>query len=332
MQFSFTEDQRMLADGVRDFLAGECTSADVAMAWEQGPSASRWKALASLGLVGMLAPESVGGMGMDEVDLCLPLEAAGWAGLPEPLVEVAAVSVPLLTEATGDDAHELLRAICAGDLVVVPALEVDRFPAHLATADRVLVQRGAELDLVTPEPRLLTAQPNIDRARPTASLQPAAADDATVLAFGAGAALRRATSRGAWGTAAVLVGAGRRCIDLATQYALEREQFGRPIGSFQAVKHHLATALVEVEFARPLVHRAAWSLANGDPDAAVHASMAKAVAAEAAGTAAKAALQVHGAIGYTWEHPLHLWMKRIWSLSASWGSTEHHWQVLDDQG
>ena len=126
------------------------------------------------------------------------------------------------------------------------------------------------------------------------------------------------------GTGAVLVGVADRLVTMAAQYAEDRMQFGKPIGSFQAVKHHLADALVRVEFARPVVYRAAWSLSEGEPDARLHASMAKALASDAAALAARTALQVHGAIGYTWEHDLHLWMKRAWSLAADWGDAAAH--------
>lgn len=329
MQFSFSEDQRLLADGVRGFLAGECTAEHVQQAWTDGPSRTRWKALAGLGVVGMLADEQHGGMGMDEVDLALVLEEAGWAGLPEPLAEVTAVAVPLLAAVGGDVAEDLLGAVAAGEVVAVPALAADPFPAHVAGADRVLLQRGDDLLVASPGDLELQERPNVDHARPTVEVSGGVPSGATVVATGVRDELALAAARGTWAAAAQLVGAGRRMIDLATEYAGQREQFGRPIGSFQAVKHHLASALVAVEFARPLVHRAAHSLATGDDRAPLHAAMAKAVAAEAAEQAAQASLQVHGAIGYTWEHQLHLWMKRTWSLAASWGTTEEHWQVVE---
>jgi alkylation response protein AidB-like acyl-CoA dehydrogenase len=123
---------------------------------------------------------------------------------------------------------------------------------------------------------------------------------------------------------AVLLGVADRLITMTAAYALDRIQFGVPIGSFQAVKHHLANALIGLEFARPAVYRAAYSLDQGDPEAGCHASMAKALASDAATAAARIALQVHGAIGYTWEHDLHLWMKPAWSLAAAWGDARHH--------
>ena len=119
-------------------------------------------------------------------------------------------------------------------------------------------------------------------------------------------------------------------IGLGAAYAQERRQFGHAIGSFQAVKHLLAGAQVKLEFARPLVYAAAWSLDADTPERSRAASAAKASASEAATEAARVALQVHGAIGYTWECDLHLFMKRAWALAEAWGSAaQHRRQVLD---
>jgi alkylation response protein AidB-like acyl-CoA dehydrogenase len=135
---------------------------------------------------------------------------------------------------------------------------------------------------------------------------------------------KKAADRGAWATAAVLVGVADRLLSMAAEYAAARVQFGKPIGSFQAVKHHLAGARIRLEFARPLVYAAAWALDEEEPDVPRRVAMAKSAASDAAGLAASVALQVHGAIGYTWEHDLHLWMKRAWSLSATWGDAGWH--------
>ena len=119
-------------------------------------------------------------------------------------------------------------------------------------------------------------------------------------------------------------------IAMAAEYAKERHQFGQPIGSFQAVKHLLAGAQVELEFARPVVYAAAWALDDGEPDASRAASVAKAYASDAATEAARVSLQVHGAIGYTWECDLHLFLKRAWALAEAWGSAaDHRRPVLD---
>ena len=131
-------------------------------------------------------------------------------------------------------------------------------------------------------------------------------------------------ARGAAGTAAVLCGLAGRLIEMTADYVKERRQFGVPVGSFQAVKHHLADALIALEHARPAVYCAAWSIATAQPTLARDASFAQAYANEAAGVAARVALQCHGAIGYTFEHDLHLWLKRVWSLQRAWGDTAHH--------
>ena len=148
---------------------------------------------------------------------------------------------------------------------------------------------------------------------PTAATEVGGVDDAAI-----------AFDRGALGFAAQLIGLAQHMLDTTVEYAGARHQFGVPIGSFQAVKHHLADVALALEFARPLVYRAAWSLAKRDPDRSVHVSMAKARSSEAALLAGRVALQVHGAIGYTTEYDLHMWLKRAWALAASWGDADWH--------
>ena len=126
------------------------------------------------------------------------------------------------------------------------------------------------------------------------------------------------------GTAAQLVGLGQRMLDLTVDYVTAREQFGVPIGSFQAVKHHLADALKELSFARPAVHRAAWSMANGASTTERDVSMAKAMASDAASFVGRQALQCHGAIGYTVEYDLHRFLKQTWVLARADGDAAWH--------
>jgi alkylation response protein AidB-like acyl-CoA dehydrogenase len=130
--------------------------------------------------------------------------------------------------------------------------------------------------------------------------------------------------RAALATAAQLIGLSRRMLDMTVQYAKDREQFGKPIGAQQAIKHRLANALIEQEFARPLVYRAGWSVATSADDPEVAVSLAKIYAGQAARFVAKQALQVHGAIGYTVEYDLHMWMKRTWALAAAHGDAAFH--------
>jgi alkylation response protein AidB-like acyl-CoA dehydrogenase len=196
--------------------------------------------------------------------------------------------------------------------------------ACAADADWLLLHDGATgtLHLVDPAATVLTPVATVDRARRAATVdwQPApgsqVADDPAAVAL--------AFDRGAFGTAAVLVGLAQRMLDTTVAYVTERRQFGVPIGSFQAVKHHLADALKELAFARPAVYRAAHSLATGADTRARDVSMAKAMASEAASFVGRQALQCHGAIGYTVEHDLQLYLKRTWALAATWGDASWH--------
>ena len=340
MEFAFGEQQLEFRAQLRAFADKECTPADLRAAWEStlGWSPARWKSLAEMGVVGLTVPEAYGGLGMDEVDLVLLLEESGRAGLPEPLLETTALGAPLLVEAPGETGEamreEWLPRIASGESVVTfgrtgspssPAVSAVA-GAHLLLLERSGRLVGVPADVARQDPRRA-----LDGARRLAEVRWDAADE-TVVATGTAAQMlvARTVDRACVGTAAQLLGVADRLVTMAAGYAAERNQFGRPIGSFQAVKHHLAGALIELEFARPLVYRAAWSLASGDADATLHASMAKAQASDAATHAARVALQVHGAIGYTWEHDLHLWMKRAWALAAAWGDASHHRaRVLD---
>ena len=140
----------------------------------------------------------------------------------------------------------------------------------------------------------------------------------------------RAARRGAVFSAAELLGLAAAMIDMSKYYAAERKQFGVAIGTFQAVKHHLSTAFTKLEFARPVVYRAATSLAEKGARSSMHVAHAKIAAGDAAINAAEAAIQVHGGIGYTFEADLHLWMKRVWALTGLWGDRNYHMRVVDE--
>jgi alkylation response protein AidB-like acyl-CoA dehydrogenase len=135
---------------------------------------------------------------------------------------------------------------------------------------------------------------------------------------------------GALMSAAQLVGLAEAMLDQAVEYAKVRTQFGQPIGGFQAVKHQLANCAVAIEFARPVLARAAVALEQGEPGASLHVSHAKVAASDAATGTAETAIQVHGAMGYTYEVDLHFWMKRSWALTGAWGSRGYHMQRIDD--
>lgn len=324
MRFDFTPEQIAFRDAVRDLLARECPPARIRAAWADGALPAVWPHLARAGVVGMTAPERWGGLGLDELDLVLVLEEAGRAGLPEPLLETTAVAIPLLAETAPDAfADRWLGAAADGRAILTVGLAGAPFVADAASADLLVLEHDGDVHAIERSRVTLTAQPSVDGARKLARVdwQP---DANTRLATGARAALARAFDRGALAAAAQLIGLGRRMLTLTVEHAQVRTQFGRPVGSFQAVKHHLADALVGLDLATPCVYRAAYAIARREPGRAVHVSLAKARASEAALAAGRTALQCHGAIGYSFEHDLHLFMKRTWALAAAWGDAAWH--------
>jgi alkylation response protein AidB-like acyl-CoA dehydrogenase len=289
MRFAFNDEQLAFRDGLRDLLAKECTPGHVRDAWsnETGRVPGLWEQLAEMGVVGLLASEAAGGLGLSFVDLVLLLEETGYHAVPEPIVETAAFGVPLLGDPAPvvATAHELVPWADTADIVITAAGRFD--PATIRLVPRPSVDGARRLFLVDGDARPL---------------------DGLAAAF----------DRGVVGFAAQQCGLATRMLELTVDYVKDRHQFGVPVGSFQAVKHHLANARLALEFARPLVYRAAVTL---EP---VHVSMAKAKADEAALVTARAALQCHGAIGYTTEYDLHLYMKRAWALARGWGDQRFH--------
>jgi alkylation response protein AidB-like acyl-CoA dehydrogenase len=329
VRFAFTDDQKLFRDTLRALLDKECTADVVRRAWDpetDGRSAALWGKLAELGVVGLRVPEAHGGLGLSEIDFVLLVEESGRAALPEPIVETSVVAAPLLTE-IGDAslASAWLPRIAAGNARLAVGLAGSAFVADAHVADLLLLQRGDDLYALSRDAVNLVPQHSVDGARRLFRLTWDPSPNERVASGPATrAALARAFDRGALGASAMLLGLGRHLIDVTVEYVKVRKQFGSAIGSFQAVKHHLADALVKLEFARPVVYRAAYSMSRAPDTASLHVSMAKAYASDAALLAARAALQCHGAIGYSYEHDLHLWMKRAWALAAAWGDASWH--------
>ncbi|MFZ4517137.1 MAG: acyl-CoA dehydrogenase family protein [Microthrixaceae bacterium] len=337
MRFALTGDQVDFRDAVRGLLADTCPPAAVRTAWGgrvgeetgggggDGRVRAAWSALAEMGVLGMLVPESAGGLDMDDEDIVPMLVECGRAALPDPVTATAYVAATTLRDLGGAVADEWLPRIAAGEVAVAAGPLGDAPLAGALTADAFLVGDAGVLRWIRADEVELEPVESVDASRGLARLRDAAAAG-TVLVEGPDAAVLSgaAADRAALGAAAELVGLSERMLEMTVAYASERRQFGVPIGSFQAVKHQLADASLAVAFAVPLVLRAANSLAHGDPDAALHVSMAKAKASAAARGAADASLQCHGAIGYTVEYDLHLFMKRAWALAAQAGGPDQH--------
>ncbi len=333
MEFNFSEDQLLLQQTVRDFFEGECTPEWIRELWETetGHSAPFWSRLAEVGVPGLRVPEAHDGLGMDEIDFVLLLEEVGRAGLPAPVVATAVVAAPLLAELERDElAAAWLPRIAAGVAIVAVAHPASPLVTDAGVADLVIAL-GDEIHALPADRVTTTAQPGNDPGRRLFTLD-WSGDESTRLAAGEDA--RRITDlafdRGALACAAQQLGACDRLIAEAVGYASQREQFGVPIGSFQAVKHMLANVKVKLEYARSLVYRAAHSVARDATTRSADVSMAKIASSDAALLGAKVALQVHGAIGYTWEQDLHIWMRRAWSLDLAWGDNAFHRARLAD--
>jgi alkylation response protein AidB-like acyl-CoA dehydrogenase len=344
VHFGFDDDQLAFRDAARDLFDKESPPEVVRAAWDATPGAldrAVWDRLTDMGVPATLVPEAAGGLGLDERALVLVLEEAGRAALPHPLVEtaavaaplLAAVAAPLLAAAGGTRTTDAAPAAAGGAVVgradptALGMVATDLGGPHVACAadaDRLLLRDAATggLHLVDPADVALTPVATVDRARRAATVEwrPSPA----TLVTDDPAATDLASDRGVFGTAALLLGLGQRMLDLTVAYVAERRQFGVAVGSFQAVKHHLADALKELAFARPAVHRAAHSLATGATTRARDVSMAKAMASDAAAFVGRQALQCHGAIGYTVEHDLHLYLKRTWALATAWGDAAWH--------
>ncbi|WP_211288556.1 acyl-CoA dehydrogenase family protein [Actinophytocola xinjiangensis] len=314
-----------------------------------------WRVLTGqLDLAGLLLSEDAGGSGLGPAELAVALEETGAALLVGPLFATAALAVPLLV-ALGDS--EVLGrhgpAIAAGRRTATVALaehggewqpDAVRVSAHRegdrwlldgvkdhvvdgADADLVLVVARAgdrlavfEVDAATPGVERERLVP-LDLTRPLARLTFAAAPATPLGPPDAGDAVEAATSVSRALLAAEQVGGARRCLDLAVDYARTRVQFGRPIGSFQAIKQKLADALIQVETAHSAVYAAVRS---SGPDLAVRSRIAAFMAAEAYSAISAYTIQVHGGIGFTWEHDAHLYFKRAWSGAHLLGRTGDH--------
>lgn len=294
MEFLVAPERMELAEAVRDFLSGT-----------HGPEVLRrldtagnrdpaiWQGLVEMGLTGLLIPEDHGGLGLQLLDAALVARECGRVCLAEPLVEAAFVRAPWLM-AQGKVAG--LQAIAAGEDKTTPAHIINGWQSD---------GQGEPLQ-------------SIDPLRNLTTLPAESSDDPDLLDLGALMA------------SAQLIGAGEAMLEQAIEYAKIREQFGQPIGGFQAIKHKLADVAVALEFARPVLLRAAQALDDGIASRSLHVSHAKLAATDAAYLSAESAIQVHGAMGYTYEVDLHFWMKRTWALAGAWGGKGFHQRRVDD--
>jgi hypothetical protein len=244
--------------------------------------------------------------------------------LAEPLVHTVMVAVPLLQDIGGELAAQWSPKVAAGESRVVVGLEQNLLVEDAHVADLLLLQQGDDLFAVTPDQFTLRHNESIDPSRKLYAVEMSSSVSPVATGEEAAALIAVTLNRGALGCAAQALGLAQRMIDISVQYTSERQQFGKPIGSFQAVKHHMANVAVRLEYAKAPTHRAAYAIARGQEVAAHAVSHAKLAACEAANLAAKNSVQVHGAMGYTWEVDLHIFMKKAWALANTWGDAGFH--------
>ncbi|TXS49000.1 acyl-CoA dehydrogenase family protein [Streptomyces sp. OR43] len=317
MRFLLDAEQRDFARSL-DALLTSCGTPSVVRSWaagDHGPGRALWARLAEAGVFALAVAERHEGFGPLPLELTLAFEALGHHAVPGPLVETVAAAA--LLDRLGDDrlAAERLPGIASGKSAVSLCLtSLGPYALDADAADAVFVVDGDTLRLASGTGAV---QPSADPARRL--FRPS---DGTVLAQGPAVtdAARYAADVAALATAAQALGVGRALLARTVAYVTQRTQFGVAIGSFQAVKHRLADTLLALEFAGPLVHGAALALAAGDEGAGADIAAAKVTAGEAAYAAARTALQLHGAVGYTDELDLSLWIRKARPLRDAWGS------------
>ena len=365
MNFAFSEEQEELRKSVRRFLEDKSPESEVRRLMEttDGYDPAVWSQMAQqLGLQGLAIPEEFGGSGYSYVELIVVLEEMGRALLCAPYFSSVALAANTLLSSGDDKAKkEYLPGIASGDTIATLALTepagrwdeagitlqatgsgdawtldgTKSFVIDGHTAGLILVAgrtpAGVSLFAVSGDAPGLTrtALATMDQTRKQAKLEFAGTPARLVGTDGSGwTTLNKTLDLAAVALAAEQVGGAQRCLDMSVEYAKVRVQFGRPIGSFQAIKHKCADMLLEVESAKSAAYYAGWAAAEDSDELPVVASLAKSCCSEAYFHAAAENIQIHGGIGFTWEHPAHLYFKRAKSSELYLGDPTYHRELL----
>jgi alkylation response protein AidB-like acyl-CoA dehydrogenase len=362
MYFDLTDEQQAIRSTARDFLAARYKSERIRELAdsENGLDPADWAEMTELGWPGLALPEEWGGQGLGIVELAVLFEEMGYALAPSPLFSNTIVGLALAHCGSDDQRERFLRPLAEGERRGVPALWDAGSPATpgaftmeakadgdgiVLDGEKILVPDAAGADffiVATSDGRrhlveggadgvAVTAEPSIDLTRRLSTVRfdgvrvaaadsmPAEEGEYFPVFFRLCVAL-----------AAESTGVAQRTMEMAVEYAKDRKQFGRPIGSYQAVSHRCAQMLLETENSRSAVYGAAWA-ADADPDSLpLAASMAKAYASDAGWRVPDASIQVHGGIGFTWEHDLHFFLKRGRANAALFGDAKWHRERVAD--
>lgn len=347
--YSDTEDS--LRDSVKRLLADRCPPEVVVSAYDAGPAdfSGAWKSLATeLGLAGLLVPESLGGAGASTREAAVVMEEIGRAVAPVPFLSSAVLAtVALLKAGETQTLGALAAGAVTGALAVPLSTAPDGFASNVRVGDGGLVGRvtsvvgahhaevlvvpvtgaeGLELHTVARSAAEVTVTPvlSLDMTRPLADLEFSGAASTRADSGNADAAVGDALLCGAVLLASEQLGVAQWCFDTTLAYVKDRKQFGRAVGSFQALKHRLADLWLEVSSAAAAPRYAADTYARGDGDTQIAATLAQAYCSVVAVHAAEECIQLHGGIGMTWEYPAHLYLKRAKSDQLAFGTAYQH--------
>jgi alkylation response protein AidB-like acyl-CoA dehydrogenase len=318
MDFSLTDEQLALRDMARDVFAKINPPSRLRGLWDGDPRDSRaWAGIAEVGLTGLGIGEEHGGSGGNALDVMVVLHEAGRACLPEPLLDTIAVAGAVLGACNEAKLQATwLPRIAGGEATIAVQLLGQPYVADADTADALLVEVDAGLHLVERDGFQATRVASEDRSRRLFRVE-----------FEAGRRVGAAAIAHRWGalgSAALLNGITEALLDMTLDYVKVRQQFGVPVGSFQAVKHKLASLYATLGSATAATQLAADAVAHDAPDQDRAVSVAKVHAWAAEDLANTEALQCHAGIGFTWEHDLHFWLKRGRALEHVYGSAAEH--------
>jgi alkylation response protein AidB-like acyl-CoA dehydrogenase len=367
LDFGFSEEQEMLRQSARGLLEKECPSAAVRRLIddERGYDADLWRKMAELGWTGLVVPEAYGGANLSYVDLVLVLEEMGRVVLPSPFIWTVMVAEAIKRAGSEAQNQALLPKIAAGEMIATVAWME---PSGLWGADGISMAarkrgNGFTLDGVKlfvndghiADCMLVAARTGgrgvtlfaIETSRAGISVAPLKTMDSTrklsevrfdrvkataadvVGAVGDGwKTLSGIIDRGKVMIAAEMMGGAQKVLDMTVDYAKVRAQFGRPIGSFQAVQHKCANMMIDVEGAKSAVYYAAWAVSNDVAEAPLAAALAKAAASDAYRRVSADGIQVHGGIGFTWDHDMHLYFKRAKSSEFTFGDATYNRELV----
>jgi len=355
VNFDLTDEQQMLQAAARDFLAARLKSETIRRLAESDDAFSEdlWREMSELNWPGLMVSEQYGGQELGTVELAVLMEQLGYALMPGPILSSMLTAIALETAATDAQKERWLAPLASGEqrgtlalwdagagwspeditlepesagggyvlrgekLFVLDAATADFFVVGASGDRRFIVARDAPGVSIAPTP-------TIDDTRKQYAVKLDGVKVGDDAAFGGEGAMGPARVRAFTAIAAELTGVAQRALEWAVQYAKERKQFNRPIGAYQAVSHRCAQMLLETEGARSASYYSAWAVENEPETADLASSMAKAYASDAGTRVTGASLQVHGGIGFTWEHDLHFWLKRASAGAVMFGDARWH--------